>query len=224
MSYNVGEMNILVFGDSIALGLWDENGGWVGKLTKLLVGKALESELQEDYEVYNLGVSGDTTDGLLQRFEFETKQRLSDDETAIIFAIGINDSEYCHSTRQMKVLPEKFRRNLEELIGQAEKYASKIAFIGLTPVDETKVDPIPWASDFSYRNEFVRRYDEIIKNVCRENNVVYLELFDSLMRSGFIELLADGVHPGGRGHEMIFKIVGRKLLNLIVKQVTTTQG
>lgn len=212
-------MNVLVFGDSIVLGLWDENGGWVGKLTKDLVKKALASNLEEDYEVYNLGVSGDTTEVLLQRFEFETKQRLSDDETVIAFAVGINDSEYCHSTKQMKVPPDKFRRNLEDLIGQAEKYASKIAFIGLTPVDETKVDPIPWASDFSYRNEFVKQYDAITEDVCRKHNALYLQLFDNLIKSEYVEMLADGVHPGIRGYGLIFKIVGRKLLDLIVSQI-----
>lgn len=116
----------------------------------------------------------------------------------------------------MKVPPAKFRRNLEKLIDQAKKYSSKIAFIGLTPVDEVKVDPIPWSADFSYRNELVRQYDTIIKDVCLKNNVLYLELFDNLMKSEFIETLIDGVHPNSQGHDMIFKLIGRELLNLMV--------
>lgn len=209
-------MNILTFGDSIVLGLWDENGGWVGRLTKDLVKEALTSNLEEDYEVYNLGVSGDTTAGLLQRFEFEIKQRLGEFETAFVFAIGINDSEYCHSTGQMKVPPDKFRQNIIQLITLAGKYSDKMVFIGLTPVDETRVDPIPWATDFSYRNEFVKQYDAIIKDVCRKNNILYLGVFDNLMKSGFIEMLADGVHPNSRGHDLIFKIVDQKLLKLLL--------
>lgn len=65
MSYNAGVMNILVFGDSIALGLWDENGGWVGRLTEFLIKRSIAADLEENFEVYNLGISGDTTEGLL---------------------------------------------------------------------------------------------------------------------------------------------------------------
>jgi len=79
-------MNVLVFGDSIGLGLWDENGGWVGRLTEFLVKKSIASDLDEDYEIYNLGVSGDTTEGLVERFEFETRYRVGESETAIIFS------------------------------------------------------------------------------------------------------------------------------------------
>jgi len=62
-------MSILVFGDSITWGTADfEHGGWV---TRLFI------ELGRDFEidVYNLGVSGDKTPDLLERFESESKSR-----------------------------------------------------------------------------------------------------------------------------------------------------
>ncbi len=40
-------MNILMFGDSIGLGLWDENGVWVGKLTQKILKVGL-AEMQTD--------------------------------------------------------------------------------------------------------------------------------------------------------------------------------
>ena len=52
----------LIFGDSITQGFNDLTGGWVQRLR--------ESLTLDDF-VINLGVSGDTSDGLLARFEVE---------------------------------------------------------------------------------------------------------------------------------------------------------
>ena len=76
--------NILVFGDSITYGAWDKDGGWVQRLRKFL------DENYEDFFVCNLGVSGNNSDDLLKRFEFETEQRIKEEKkTIFIFAIGI---------------------------------------------------------------------------------------------------------------------------------------
>lgn len=208
-------MNVLIFGDSIALGSWDPEGGWVRRLTKPLVKKVIDSDMREDYEVYNLGIAGDTTAWLLERFEFETKTRVSQTETAIVFAVGINDSEYCHSTEQMQVPPEKFQDNLRTLISLAKKYSSQIVFIGLTPVNEAKVDPIPWSPDFSYRNELVKKYNAIIKSVCQQNSVLFIDTYDRLKKDNFERLLADGVHPNSEGHQKIWEIVAEPILALL---------
>ncbi len=66
---------ILVFGDSISYGAWDIEGGWVSRLRKFLDKKNL-SEENFDCKVYNLGISGDNSSGVLNRFEFETRQRI----------------------------------------------------------------------------------------------------------------------------------------------------
>ena len=46
--------------------------------------------------------------------------------------------------------------------------------------------------------------------------MAYFEMFNNLLKSRFIEMLVDGVHPNSRGHDLIFKIVGKKLLNLFL--------
>ena len=71
---------ILIFGDSIIWGAFDTEGGWATRLKKYF-----DENRKEDfnYQVYNLGVSGDTTEDLLDRFEFETKQRINEEEETI---------------------------------------------------------------------------------------------------------------------------------------------
>ncbi len=137
----------LVFGDSIVYGAWDKEGGWVQRLRKFL------EEKQEDVLVYNLGVSGDTTDSLLERFQAEAKARLKDSEGVIIISIGVNDS---HLFKNKNCVPlEKFQQNIKRLVSLSKEISSKVIFVGLTPVDETKTTPIPWDKDRFYKNEYI---------------------------------------------------------------------
>lgn len=212
---------ILVFGDSIAYGAGDEKeGGWVNRLRKVL-DKAPFTSPDFYCLVYNLAISGDSLDDLLERFELETKQRLKEgEETIFIFAIGINDSQFIHSQNKLRCLPPEFKNNLQKLIKLTEKFSSKIIFMGLTPVDEVKTTPLPWDNDKSYKNEYIKKYNNIIKSVCEENKiypvrkqaelsngVYFIEIFDELIQSDYKNLLADGLHPNSQGHQKIFEMV-----------------
>ena len=195
-------VQILIFGDSITYGAWDKEGGWVWRLRKFL------DENYEDYLIYNLGISGNNTDDLIERFEFETKQRLKEnDETIIIFAIGTNDSQFVRSENKNRIVLEKFKDNLQKLINLAQEFSSKIIFVGLTPVDETKTTPIPWNTDKSYKNEYIQKYNETIKNICDENKIYFIEVFEKLKETNYQELLEDGLHPSSVGHQKIFEVV-----------------
>jgi lysophospholipase L1-like esterase len=163
----------------------------------------------EEHFVLNLGdPSDETTEKVLERFEFETKARYaSRKEKIIIFAIGINDSEFIHSENNFLVLEKKFKENIQKLINIAQKFSPKIIFVGLTPVDESKVNPIPWYKDRSYRNEHIKKFNDIIKSVCEENKIYFIEIFENLIKTDYKKLLKDGVHPNSRGHRKIFEIV-----------------
>ncbi|MCD6094549.1 hypothetical protein J7J39_01440 [bacterium] len=198
---------ILVFGDSITYGAWDKEGGWVQRLRKFLDEKNLADS---DFycKVYNLGISGNNTEDILKRFEFETKQRLKEiDETIIIFAIGLNDSQFVHSENKNRIPLEKFKENIQKLIKSAKKFSSKIIFVGLSPVNETKTTPIPWDTDKSYRNEYIEQYNQTIKEVCREKKIYFIEIFEKLKDADYQKLLEDGLHPNSEGHQKIFEIV-----------------
>jgi lysophospholipase L1-like esterase len=199
---------ILVFGDSIAYGAGDEKeGGWVNRLKKVLDKGPFTSP---DFYclVYNLAISGDSLDDLLKRFEFETEQRLKEGEsTVFIFAIGINDSQFIQSQNNLRSSLPEFQNNLRDIIKLAKKYSSKIIFVGLTPVDETKTVSLPWNSDKSYKNEYIEKYNKIMKSVSKENKIYFINIFDKLVKSDYRNLLVDGLHPNSKGHQKIFEIV-----------------
>ena len=211
---------ILVFGDSIVYGAWDrgKEGGWVHRLRKFLDEKHF-IEPDFDYSVYNLGVSDNIAEELLKRFGFETEQRLEEgEEIIIIFQIGINDSQFVVSENKLRTSPEKFKENIQKLINLAQKFTSRIVFLGLTPVEDEKVNPMPWAPGKSYRNEYVKEYNEILKSTCHKNKIPFVEIFEEWVKLDYKSLLEDGAHPNSQGHQKIFETVKDFLIqNEIIK-------
>lgn len=198
---------ILIFGASTTYGAWDREGGWASRLRKFIDEKNLSNP---DFEclVYNLGISGDTTEDLLERFEFETEQRIDDDyETIFIFAIGISDSQFVHGKNNLRTSQQKFRENIKKLISLAKKYSSKIIFVGPSPADEAKTTPVSWNKDVSYKNEYIKEYGEIIKSVCAGNKIDFIEIFDEWMKMDYKKLLEDGLHPNSEGHKIMFETI-----------------
>jgi acyl-CoA thioesterase I len=202
--------NILIFGDSIVWGAWDKEGGWAQRLRKFIDQKNI-SEPNYDCTLYNLGVCGDTTEDLLERFENETKARISEEERIIIFGVGTNDSQFVYSNEDLKIPIDKFGDNVKKLVDLSKKFSSKIVFLGLCPIEQSKVDPIPWAEEKKgYRKELVEQFNNKIKHVCNEKGVYFIELYEKLIKES--KILEDGVHPDSLGHKKIFLIVKNFLI------------
>jgi len=193
---------ILIFGDSITWGANDwEKGGWAERL-KVFIGQNYGTH------VYNLGVSGEKTPNLLERFQTETKARVDEGEEAMfIFAIGINDSYFVHTKGDFMIPLGDFAKNIKKLIDLAGKFSQKIIFLGLTPVDETKTDPIPWDTIKSYKNQYIEEYNEAIRTICTENKISFIDIFDDWLKTNYKSLLDDGLHPNPEGHLKIYEIV-----------------
>lgn len=201
---------ILVFGDSIAWGAWDrEGGGWVERLWKVLAEKNI-ADPELHYRLYNLSISGDTTGWLLERFESEAKQRMDfreeNERVVIIFAIGINDTKFILEQKATMVAAGQFESNVEALIQQARKHTPSVVFVGLTPVDK-KTEKYTKPLGYVYKNGHIKRFDGVIKSVCTKNGAHFIEIFDNFEARGSEELLEDGLHPNDTGHKLISKTV-----------------
>ena len=191
-------MNICVFGDSTAWGAYDlEKGGWVNRLWLFF------AKENQDVDVYNLSISGGTTKTILDRFEDEAKIRNAD---VLIFQGGGNDAAYEHVNGYHQVSPEEFKDNLEKIIEKSKKITDRIMFVGFKNVDELRTMPISWC-DFYYTNKNIKKYCEIMKDVCNEKEILFLDIFGILKK----EDLYDGLHPNSKGHEKIFQKVSRFL-------------
>ncbi len=182
---------ICIFGDSIAWGAFDpEGGGWAGRLRSFV-----DKTSQEELEIYNLGICGETTEDLILRFKSECEARQPD---TIIFAIGINDSQIIDGKSQ--VTPERFEQNLNEILEQASSFTKDILFVGLSPVCES-------AEKF-YTNEEIHKYDLALKRVAKDCGYKYIKIFEFLNAH---DICDDGLHPNSLGHHKIFEIVKNEI-------------
>lgn len=198
--------NILIFGDSIGYGCDDTQGGWIDRIKKEFFNYSKDKSLKHDLKVYNLAISGDTTSDVLKRIQVELKARNWDDQpTKIIFAIGINDSVFVgNKTRTSR---KQFIENLSLLIKTARASGVVAAFVGLTPVDETKTNPIPWDEELSMNNEIIEEYDAMIRGYCSDNAIRFIDIFNTVDQEEFVKLLPDGLHPDTKGHDELYKII-----------------
>jgi len=196
---------ILVFGDSIGWGAFDyEYGGWVERL-KTKYFKTFEGE--KSIGVYNLSVSSNTTKGVLDRIEKEVEKfnEIEPDKYVFLFAIGSNDPLYVNTKDDVWVPFDEFKENLGKIIEVSKKFSNEIIFTGLMIVDENKTKP--WSEDEFWENEDLKKYNDAIENMCRENDLDFIPLWDVLEK----EDLSDGLHPNASGHEKIFKRVDEHL-------------
>lgn len=187
-------VSICVFGDSIGEGYYDsEKGGWVSQLSRFL------KTSSDNLHIYNCSVSGESTREVLARFDTEINAKKP---KTIIFALGTNDSWYFNNDKEKtNVSLEEFKENLKLLVSKSQKINSKIAFVGVPKVDESKVTPIPWRTEVFYNNENIKKYNQTIKEICNEYKLEFIEVFHLLENDDF----SDGLHPNTRGHTKLFE-------------------
>lgn len=203
-------MRVLVFGDSITQGYWAVEYGWVDRL-RLHYDKLQISDLENRDEptIFNLGVSADTSENVLTRIESEVLARTRTHhpvKPAVVVQIGINDS--CTVQNKPRVDVGKYKINLKKIISRVEEISSKIIFVGLSAVDESRTNPVFWG-EYYYTNTAIKKYEDAMKEVAEVNNVSFVPVFDkfkSALDQGK-KLLPDGLHPYDEGHKLIADIV-----------------
>ena len=190
---------ILVFGDSITYGQRDlEMGGWVNRLKLAL---AHDSSILSCH-VFNLGISGQSTTEILERLGRECAGRILDDaNNIIVIAAGINDSQIING--EIVSDEDRLKANVRALIKEAKTHTDKVIYLGLTPVDESRTNPVTWDKTRIWKNELVERYDTIISEICSEMGVRYVYVFDQIDPASN----EDGLHPSAEGHAILAEIM-----------------
>ena len=206
---------VYFFGDSITQGFWDTEGGWVERLRKHYDGLALKDlKHNKQPEIFNLGVSGDTTRNLLARIEAETKIRKwpGDPQIAVV-AIGTNDDLFQNGKQWVE--PPEFRANIQKIIDVLKPLVEGILFVGNVAVDEKLTTPVFW-DNIHYTNDELKKYEDIIREVTKAQNISFVPVFDKFKaEQAKRNLLADGLHPNDSGHKLIASLVQPELEKLL---------
>lgn len=193
-------MRLLIFWDSITEWLFDlENWGWANRLKTTL--------WKKNIDVANCGISAYTTSHILNMFNslfnaYSKREPWKEKETIILFSIGINDSSFCNGS--FTTSKKSFQENLYKLYDwyQKEEYVKNVFFTTCINCDESKTTPVSWREVY-YKNEYIQKYNTIIKDFCAKNNTECLDLYGILENSDFF----DGLHPNANWHKKIFEKV-----------------
>lgn len=197
--------NILIFGDSIAIGRnVQKTKSW-----PILLSNYIDCKDKKSILVYNLSVAGNSTKDIILRLFNEIRARCNkkkylENSLILIFAIGINDSKNLKFHNKDKIIINHFISNIKKIISIAGSFSGEVCFLGLNPVDDLKMckECIP------LQNKRIKRYNSIIKNVCRQNNVTFIDVFNVWFGMDYKKLLSnDGMHPNSVGHKKIFKML-----------------
>lgn len=202
-------MRIFIFGGSITQGYYDDKtGGWANQIGLHYQKHALANLGGERTEVFNLGVSGDTTEGVLGRLKSEVEaRRLYDDEDCIVLAVGMNDSMLINNRVVLDV--HDFQAAYDRLIDKALSLCPRVICVGLTAVKESETDPWAYSSSGKqWKNNRINLFEDTIKQSAEFKEVPFVPIHDEFLKLlGKKRLLADGLHPNTEGHRFIARLV-----------------
>lgn len=193
----------LFFGDSITYGEYDGIfGGWVDILKRYALQKYNEGNTNE-LIIFNLGIGGETTEGLINRLPHEMKARNSADGNIVFIGYGANDLAVKDGNQLVN--PEKFKANIELAIQDAKLYSDDIYLVSILPFSE-KIDGKISATGKIRTNKDVLIYNQIIKDIAAENALIYIDFYSAFLEDKEILLSKDGVHPNEKGYGMMAEI------------------
>ncbi|WP_084111239.1 SGNH/GDSL hydrolase family protein [Chryseobacterium taiwanense] len=192
----------LFFGDSITYGEYDGVfGGWVDILKRYALQKYNEGS--HELILFNLGIGGETTDGLVKRIPHEMAARNAAEGNIVFISYGANDLAIKEDIQM--VHPEKFAANILTAIQEAKKYSDDIYLVSILPFSNN-VDGVVVASGKLRTNNEVLVYNQILKKITAENSLHYVDFHSAFLDDKEILLSADGVHPNEKGYGMMAEI------------------
>lgn len=193
----------LFFGDSITYGEYDGVfGGWVDILKRYALQKFHEGN-GDELILFNLGIGGETTEGLLKRMPPELSARNSADGNLIFISYGANDLAI--KGGKYIVTPEKFKENIKVAVQHARQFSDDIYLVSILPVSQ-KIDGVVVSSGKLRTNETVVAYNQILQEIAAGQSLMYIDFYSAFLEDKEILLSADGVHPNEKGYGMMAEI------------------
>ncbi|AZB10917.1 SGNH/GDSL hydrolase family protein [Chryseobacterium sp. G0162] len=193
----------LFFGDSITYGEYDGVfGGWVDILKRYALQKFHEGN-GDELILFNLGIGGETTEGLLKRMPTELRARNAADGNLVFISYGANDLAI--KEKVQIVNPEQFRNNIITAVQNAQQFSKDIYLVSILPISKN-IDGIVVGSGKLRSNEEVIAYNDILKSIAGDYSLGYIDFHSALFKDKEIFLSADGVHPNEKGYGMMAEI------------------
>lgn len=193
----------LFFGDSITYGEYDGVfGGWVDILKRYALQKFHEGN-GDELILFNLGIGGETTEGLLKRLPHELSARNSPDGNLVFISYGANDLAVKDGIQMVE--PEKFKSNITIAVQHAKQFSDTIYLVSILPFSR-KVDGVEVSTGKLRTNQDVIAYNQILKDIAADYSLGYIDFYTAFLEDKEILLSADGVHPNEKGYGMMAEV------------------
>ena len=183
----MNNIKIVCIGDSLTYGYEiDISKRWTNLLSNEL-----------DIEVLNFGVNGDTTNGMLSRFQ---RNVIDNKPTHAIITGGTNDLWF-------GLKDEHIISNIFTISRQA-KFYNIIPIIGILTPSFNLIEQNYVLEDYS---ECIRSFQNALINFCKESEIQYIDFSIHMASNHFLE---DGLHPNEEGHRIMSENAKLVLLNM----------
>jgi acyl-CoA thioesterase I len=185
----MNDVKLLCIGDSLTFGYEMESSK---RWTSLL-----EKEL--NIKVFNYGINGDTTTGMLGRLMSALKE--VNPTHTLIFG-GTNDLWF-------GLKNEFIISNIYAMTKQAI-YENSIPVIGI-PTPSFNINELNFVGD-NYA-ESIKNFQDVLLNHCLEIDINYINFSKYMTKECYMD---DGIHYNEKGHELMMKSAKEKMSNLII--------
>ncbi|OGL36667.1 hypothetical protein A3E49_01320 [Candidatus Saccharibacteria bacterium RIFCSPHIGHO2_12_FULL_49_19] len=197
---------VLFFGSSSVYGVGGELGSAADYLKcDLHAAMYGANGIGEHHAIFNLGISGASTEDLLDRMPKELQHRSQKGKTIVFFSGGGNDTKFLSNPDDTS-MDEQYRQNLQKIVNLLKKFRVDIVLYGMTPVDETKTNPRIHADGTKvyFFNRSRKRLEKIMEAVAEQNRIEVIPLIEETEKLGWLDYLyEDGLHPNTKGHKWI---------------------
>ncbi len=182
-----GGLRICVVGDDLVAGVGDPKSlGWTGRVA------ARTPHPAGGLAVFPLGVPGEGTPGLVERWQTETARRFDDAaDNRLVVGLGTADLDAGTSLARSRL-------NLANVLDDAMSRSVRTFVVGPQPGQDAA------------RNERVADLSTAFADVCDRRSVPYVDCYGPLSshEQWFADLAAgDGTHPGQAGYGLVAWLV-----------------
>ena len=213
-----GVHRIVCLGDSITQ-FGDGPSGYVGLMRAYLA----SAYPQNAFEVVNAGVSGNTSNDELGRFDRDVLQKKPD---LLTVSVGVNDvwhgfnAQFPQGGGPNGVTLDVYRANVEKMVSRAQAQGIVVVLLSPTVIGEDLNDP---------RNIMAANYTQALRDIARRHKCLfvdlqqpfqtYLDLSRTTGNAGSL-LTVDGVHMNDWGNRFMAATLLSTLLAPAPKGVT----
>jgi lysophospholipase L1-like esterase len=155
-----------------------------------------------NHYIVNKGVNGHTTQNLLDRIDTDV---IEYNPSKVFLLIGVNDLS---GNIDKETVVENIKKIIETI--EEKRPKAKIYVESILPINRKRLTEEEYPIDEVLTNDLIKETNKLIKELCKEKDLTYINLYDKLLDDdGNLkeEYTVEGQHLTSEGYEVITNIL-----------------